>query len=158
MNFHYVDTTVILDSNKKELAININEILPQDESCRIDCNFPGCDSEIIIVKRNSQYYRTIWSRDSIFENRAAKLSDDGTFVCMVGNNMSENNFTLIIHRKSILLGFWDLCSPFYFIPFFQKISVAAHTSWQSWVYRYKLVYDRLLKRWHDLTIICKRLT
>lgn len=141
LNFYYVDTTVILESNKKKLAININEILPRDVSCSIDCNFPGCDSKIITVKRNSQRYTSIWSRDSIFENRAAKLSDDGTFVCMVGNKMSENNFTLIIHRKSIILVFLDLCSPLYFIPFLQKILIAAHTSWQSWVYIYILVYD-----------------
>lgn len=139
------------------MAINITDILPRDVSCRIDCNFPGCDSEIT-VQRNLQSYRTIRSRDSIFENRAAKLFDDGTYVCMVGNRMSEKNFKLIIHRKSIKLFFFNLCSPLYFISFLQKISIAAHTSWKSWVYRYILVYDRRLKTWHHLTIICKRHT
>lgn len=120
LNFYYVDTTVILESNKKKLAININEILPRYVSCSIDCNFPGCDSKIITVKRNSQRYTSIWSRDSIFENRAAKLSDDGTFVCMVGNKMSENNFTLIIHRKSIRLVFFRLMFTVIFYPFLAK--------------------------------------
>lgn len=99
MNFQYLDITVILKSNKKELAININDILPRDVSCRIDCNFPGCDSEIT-VKRDSQSYRTIRSRESIFENRAVERSDGGTYVCMVGTRVSENNFKLIIYRKS----------------------------------------------------------
>lgn len=103
-NFHYVDTTVFLESNARELTINIRDILPQGVSCRIDCNFPGCNSEIK-AKRNSQPYRTIWSRDSIFENRSATLSDDGTYECMVGNKISENNFKLIIYRKSITLNF-----------------------------------------------------
>lgn len=116
LNFQYVDATVILESNVKELAINISDILPQDVSCRIDCNIPGCDSEIV-VKRNSQTYRKIQSRDSIFENRAAKHSDDGTYVCMAGKRMSENNFELIIYRKFITLSFWDLCSPQIFYPF-----------------------------------------
>lgn len=104
LNFQYVDATVILESNVKELAINISDILPRDVSCRIDCNFPGCDSEIV-VKRNSQTYRKIQSRDSIFENRAAKNSDNGTYVCTAGKRMSENNFELIIYRKSITLRF-----------------------------------------------------
>lgn len=104
LNFQYVDTTVILESRVNELTINISDILPRSVLCRIDCNFPGCDSEIT-VKRISQIYRTIQSRDSIFENRAAKHSDDGTYVCMVGNRISENNFTLIIYRKSIILSF-----------------------------------------------------
>lgn len=99
LNFQYVDITVILESNKKELAINISDILPRDVSCRIDCNFPGCDSNIT-VKRDSQFYRTIRPRESIFENRAVERSDGGTYVCMVGTRVSGNNFKLIIYRKS----------------------------------------------------------
>lgn len=99
LNFQSVDTTVILESNKKEWTINISDFLPRSVSCRIDCNFPGCDSEII-VKRNSKLYRTIRSKENIFENRAVEHSDGGTYVCMVGTKVSENNFTLIIYRKS----------------------------------------------------------
>lgn len=99
LNFQYVDITVILESNKKELAINISDILPRDVSCRIDCNFPGCDSNIA-VKRDSQLYRIIRPRESIFENRAVERSDGGTYVCIVGTRVSGNNFKLIIYRKS----------------------------------------------------------
>lgn len=97
--FQYVDITVILESNKKELAINISDSLPRDVSCRIDCNFPGCDLNIT-VKRDSQLYRTIRPRESIFENRAVERSDGGTYVCKVGTRVSGNNFKLIIYRKS----------------------------------------------------------
>lgn len=105
LNFQYADITVILESNKMELAINISDILPQDVTCRIDCNFPGCDSEIT-VKRDSQFYRTIQSRESIFENRAVEHSDGGTYVCMVGTRVSGNNFKLIIYRKSKSFNFF----------------------------------------------------
>lgn len=105
LNFQSVDTTVILESNVKELTINISDTLPRDVSCRIDCNFPGCDSEII-VKRNEQRYRTIRSKENIFDNRAVEHSDSGTYVCMVGTRVSNNNFTLIIHRKSKSFNFF----------------------------------------------------
>uniref|UniRef100_K1PU64 B-cell receptor CD22 n=1 Tax=Magallana gigas TaxID=29159 RepID=K1PU64_MAGGI len=100
-----VNITVILESNKKELAINISDILPRDVSCRTDCNFPGCDSEIT-VKRDSHLYRTIRSREGIFENRAVERSDGGTYVCMVGTRVSGNNFKLIIYRKSKSFNFF----------------------------------------------------
>lgn len=66
LNFQYVDTTVILESKVKELTINISDILPRGVSCRVDCNFPGCNLEIV-VKRNSQPYRQFSSDTAYFK-------------------------------------------------------------------------------------------
>lgn len=94
----FIDKTVILESRNNELTLRINETLPSDVLCKIDCNFINCKSSIKVT-RDSQYVRYIQSGDSIFESRRPNLSDDGTYVCIAENRKSENNFKLTILRK-----------------------------------------------------------
>lgn len=107
----FIDKTVILESRNNELTLRINETLPSDVLCKIDCNF-NCKSYYIEVKKDSQYVKYIQSGDSIFKSRRPNLSDDGTYVCIAENRKSENNFKLTILRKYkslILFRKWGIC-------------------------------------------------
>jgi hypothetical protein len=88
---------VKLSSTTKNTSLEVGRVLPSDVVCTIDCNYKGCRSSVVMVMRNSDVYNIIYTNQSLFPDRPARVSDDGTYRCQLSNDtQSAEEFHLSI--------------------------------------------------------------
>nr|XP_022320238.1 hemicentin-1-like isoform X2 [Crassostrea virginica] len=88
---------VILQAHSLTMSLKIKNMLPTDVRCRTKCNYDGCPTYINVIK-DSKFYRSISSSQSIFEKRETVLGDSGIYSCSLEHKKSLKSFTLdILH-------------------------------------------------------------